>query len=117
MEMQSNFQPRMARLTSATMVRAVMRGPEGILTGVLWPVMRNLTWVPPTSMARIFGSLNLGSLGAGGLDGMGTSSWGQGKLYRGWAGVKRGNFKGERFNTEDTEKGWGTWRLVGGLDT
>src|SRR5262245_12032903 len=36
------------------MRRGVMRGPDGILTGTRRPERSSLTWVPPTSIARIF---------------------------------------------------------------
>src|ERR1700735_1046927 len=52
MEMQSNFQPRMARFTPATIFCAVMVGPEMNLTGCFWPVIRIFTCVPPTSRTR-----------------------------------------------------------------
>src|SRR5687767_5795173 len=36
------------------MARAVIRGPDGILSGVRRPLASNLTFVPPTSTTRIF---------------------------------------------------------------
>src|SRR5271156_6494645 len=56
MEMQSNFQVRIRRLTSRTIVWALIFGPETNLVGSFWPVINSLTWVPPTSITRTFGS-------------------------------------------------------------
>src|SRR4030095_14613491 len=54
MDTASYFQLSVARLTALTMRRGVSAGPEGIFTGARRPDPRTLTWVPPTSMTRIF---------------------------------------------------------------
>src|SRR5438105_15817770 len=40
--------------TARTMTCGVIRGPDGIFTGVRWPDARTLIFVPPTSTTRIF---------------------------------------------------------------
>ena len=51
--MQSYFQERVAFFTALTILAAVMEGLEGIFTGDFCPVIRSLTWVPPTSITRM----------------------------------------------------------------
>ena len=53
MEMQSYFQERVAFFTARTILAAVMEGPDGIFTGSFCPLIRSLTFVPPTSIARM----------------------------------------------------------------
>src|SRR5271156_516731 len=94
MEMQSNFQPLTASLISRTARAAVMVGPETNLVGSFWPVMRSFTWVPPTSMTRTLGS-TFTFLGADGFAVIYFLRRGWMKVYRGLAGVKRGNGRWE----------------------
>src|ERR1700678_1326392 len=94
MEMQSNFQPLTASLMSRTARAAVMEGPETNLVGSFWPVMSAITWVPPASMTRTFGSALgafLESLGADGFAIIYFLRRGRMKVSRGVAGVRRGN--------------------------
>src|SRR5574340_599418 len=57
METAEYCQSLVALRTEVAMRRAVMSGPDGIFTGVLWPVASTLTCVPPTSITRTFGFL------------------------------------------------------------
>jgi hypothetical protein len=54
METPEYSQPDAALRTSSTILRAVIVGPEGILTGSFWPVTNAFTFVPPTSITNIF---------------------------------------------------------------
>src|SRR5258707_11451602 len=54
MDTASYCQSAVALRTATTIPRAVIAGPDGIFTGVLCPVASTLTFVPPTSMTRIF---------------------------------------------------------------
>src|SRR5437762_4873767 len=47
------FQSAVAFRTARTISLAVIFGPEGILTGTLWPVPSALMCDPPTSITRI----------------------------------------------------------------
>src|SRR6516164_6715217 len=49
---QSNFQSRTNFLTTRTIRRGVMVGPDGYLRGSFCPVVSTLTFVPPRSITR-----------------------------------------------------------------
>src|SRR6516162_6114329 len=49
---QSNFQSRTNFLTTRTIRRGVMVGPDGYLRGSFCPVASTLTFVPPRSITR-----------------------------------------------------------------
>src|SRR5215831_17834570 len=51
-EIQSNFQSRTDFLTTWTILRGVMVGPDGYFRGSFCPVASILTFVPPRSMTR-----------------------------------------------------------------
>src|SRR5271156_2041710 len=87
MEMQSNFQVRIRRLTSRTIVWALILGPETNLVGSFWPVINSLTWVPPTSITRTLGSF--------GTDGFAVICIlrGRMKVYR-WLGASQTGKRG-----------------------
>src|SRR6516162_6601798 len=51
-EIQSNFQSRTDFLTTWTILRGVMAGPDGYFRGSFCPLASILTFVPPRSMTR-----------------------------------------------------------------
>src|SRR5271155_3831473 len=77
MEMQSYFQERVAFFTARTILAAVMEGPDGIFTGSFCPVIRSLTFVPPTSIVR----MRCGSGFARVVFFNGVTSWEQSRRY------------------------------------
>src|SRR5262252_1143364 len=56
-EIASYCHPSVTRFTAATIRRGVNVRPDWILIGVLPPVARTFTCVPPTSITRIFMAL------------------------------------------------------------
>src|SRR6201987_1051075 len=52
---QSNFQSRTDFLTTRSILRGVMVGPDGYLRGSVCPVASILMFVPPTSITRTLG--------------------------------------------------------------
>ncbi len=74
--MQSYFQERVAFFTARTILAAVMEAPDGIFTESFCPVIRSLTFVPPTSITRMLRGL---AFARGVFNGV--TSWEQSRKY------------------------------------